>query len=220
MTFLKPINLILFLLLLKFNLSAQCPSAIVENKTKVFYKDVLNEYKLKLIKGGQFTISTENGELTTINNKKYIKPNTLGRVVIKIKETIVNKENATTSSVELYDYFECVNLPKPTINFISNQQDTLIQTNTITKDLARKIKSIFSTNTAPDILYKPEIVSFTLTIIGQNDKIKSIEISGNYIEMFCSLLNIGDKIIFTNIKAKLDNQTDIFLENKVIEVTK
>ncbi|UAY51196.1 GldM family protein [Ferruginibacter albus] len=206
--------LLVFLLISSFgNLFAQCPAAIVETKTKIFYKDVLNEYSLRSIKGGTFEMKIDSGELLTIDNKKYIKPSKPGKIRITIKEKL---SEATTA--ERYDYFDCVPMPDPAIAIISSDHDTSMLKNLLSVQQVKSIQFLTTKAAVPDVLFNASVRSFTITTVRQN---KSTVLNVKGTDNLQSILKpaIGDKIIFTNIKIKVEGEAnDRILENRVVEI--
>ncbi len=208
-------TLFIFLLLISFTeLFGQCPSAIIETKRKIFYKDVLNEYTQKPIKGGRYTVNTDNGELLIIEDKKFIKPSRIGKIRIAIKE-----DQGNGSTIQVFDYFDCETLPNPKAFAISNKLDTFAFENSMPISQYRTIQFLTTKSVVPSVSYKSTVENFTITIIGQKNKVATFKVKGSENLQTILKVNVGDKIIFSNIKIKIDGELESrVLDNRVIEI--
>ena len=186
-------TLFLFFLASSFTeIFGQCPIAIIETKRKIFYKDVLNEYTQKSIKGGRYIISTDNGELLLIEDKKYIKPSRIGKITITVKEI---QENGNT--IQLFDYFDCERMPNPKVFAISSKLDTFDIENSMPFRQFKTIEFLTAKSIVLSLRYKSTLESFKVTIIRLTNKIDEYDLKGNdnlqnYIEV-----NVGDRIIIS-----------------------
>ncbi len=217
MIFSKKIIKTLFITLILFSFIetfGQCPSAIIETKRKIFYKDVLNEYTQKPIKGGRYTVNTDNGELLIIDDKKFIKPTKIGKIRITIKE-----DQGNGSTVQVFDYFDCEILPNPKAFAISNKLDTFAFENSMPLGQYKTVQFLTTKSVVPSVTYKSTVENFTVTIVGQKNKVATFKVKGSDNLQTIVKVNIGDKIIFSNIKIKIDGEIDSrVLDNRVIEI--
>lgn len=205
----------LFMALLSITkLFGQFPAAIIEPSKKVFYKDVLNEYTVKTMLDGKFTITTNNGELLLLEGKKYIKPTKPGEIRITIE---VNDGNGTVA--KFFDYFDCEVLPNPILLAVSNKQDTFELQNTISIKKFKSIQFLTTKNITPSVKAGFKLESFTILIIRKDNKIEIFNAKGY--ENLQTIVDVKprDKVAFMNLKIKIEGESESrILENRFIEI--